>query len=525
MSHRLTYKILLIALLHLFGINLLFSQSTPRKINFRANTLEYDEYFMPGVDRFIGNVVFSHEQTIGYCDSAHFYKDRNYMEGFGERIKIVINDSTFLYGKFLTYDADRKLITISKNVILKDSKSVLYTDSLVYRTDTEVGYYITGGKMLSKDNVITSVVGHYYTPLNKIVLKKNVRLKSNQYNMECDSLTYNTKEETAYFISRTKLVSNENTIYTLSGWYNTTKDIALLVDSVELFNKTQHLTGDSIFYDRNLRFGIGYQNVIIVDTAKGYIVKGDYIEHHELGGTSVVTDSSLLILIEEKRDSLFLHADTLKLFFDSLQEPQLIQTYNHVKFYRDDIQGVCDSLVFFVQDSTLIMYHNPVLWSGENQLSADTIRFFMLDSSHIKVQLLKSSFIASSVFEEKEFNQIKGLAIIGYIFEKELTKVNVIGNAECLYFILEEDSSLIGINSSATSEMTILFENNEVSSITFFNSPDGLLYPDKQLEQPDRLLKDFAWLVNYRALTPADIFHTPIPRYKVLPPKDKYKSD
>ena len=100
MSHRLTYKILLITLLHLLGISLLFSQSTPRKINFRANTLEYDEYFMPGVDRFIGNVVFSHEQTIGYCDSAHFYKDRNYMEGFGERIKIVINDSTFLYGKF-----------------------------------------------------------------------------------------------------------------------------------------------------------------------------------------------------------------------------------------------------------------------------------------------------------------------------------------------------------------------------------------------------------------------------------------
>ena len=106
-----------------------------------------------------------------------------------------------------------------------------------------------------------------------------------------------------------------------------------------------------------------------------------------------------------------------------------------------------------------------------------------------------------------------------------MTKVNVIGNAECLYFILEEDSSLIGINSSATSEMTILFENNEVSSITFFNSPDGLLYPDKQLEQPDRLLKDFAWLVSYRALTPTDIFHTPIPRYKVLPPKDKNKSD
>lgn len=521
MPNRLRTKFSLIILIHLFGLTCLWAQTTPKKINFRANTLEYDEHYMPGVDRFIGSVVFSHDRTVGYCDSAHFYKDRNYMEGFGKRIKIIINDSTFLYGEYLTYDADKKIITISRNVILKDSKSILYTDSLVYHTDTEVGYYITGGRMISKDNVLTSFIGYYYTPLNKIVLKKNVRLISNNYTMECDSLTYNTQEETAYFISRTKLISDENTIYTLSGWYNTTKDLALLIDNVELFNKTQHICGDSIFYDRNLRFGIGYHNVVIVDTAKGYIVKGNYIEHHELGGISVVTDSSLLILVEKERDSLFLHADTLKLFFDSLQEPQLIQTYNHVKFYRNDLQGVCDSLLFYVQDSTLIMYYNPVLWSGENQLSADTIRFLMLDSSHIKVELLKSSFIASSLFEEKEFNQIKGLKIVGYIFEKELTKVNVIGNAECLYFILEEDSSLIGINSSVTSEMTILFENNEVNSITFFNTPDGLLYPEQQLEQSERLLKNFSWLINYRSRTPAEIFHTPIPRYKVVSANNK----
>ncbi len=513
--YKSTYSFIL-----LLGIFLSVSaQNGPKKINFRANRLEYDEAYLPGVDRFKGNVVFTHDQTTGYCDSAHFYKDRNYMEGFGERIRINLNDSLTLYGKYLTYDADLKIITISRNVILRDNNSALYTDSLVYHTNTEHGYYLTGGRMVSKDNILTSLIGNYYTNLNRIILEGNVKLVNNSYQMTCDSLAYNTETETTYFISRTKLTSEENIIYTNSGWYNTRKDVTLLVDSVELHNKTQFLTGDSIYYDKNLRFGIGHQNIVVIDSSKNYIIKGNYVEHYELGGTSVVTDSSLVILIENE-DSLYLHADTLKIFFDSLQEPQHIQAYNKVKFYRSDMQGACDSLSYLTNDSILIMYYNPVIWSGMNQLSADTIRFYIEDSSNIRVYLIKSGFIVSSLYEETEFNQIKGLTITGYIQNQDLKRVDVNGNAECLYYIQEEDSSLVGINSSATSEMRIFLENNEVTSITFFNSPDGILHPENMLTPKERLLRDFRWLIQYRALSPKDIFHTPIPRYKVTPEEE-----
>ena len=284
-------------------------------------------------------------------------------------------------------------------------------------------------------------------------------------------------------------MSEENIIYTNSGWYNTKRDVTLLVDSVELHNKTQFLTGDSIYYDKNLRFGIGHQNIVVIDSSKNYIIKGNYLEHYELGGTSVVTESSLVILIENE-DSLYLHADTIKIFFDSLQEPQHIQAYNKVKFYRNDMQGACDSLSYLTNDSILIMYYNPVIWSGMNQLSADTIRFYIEDSSNIEVHLIKSGFIVSSLFEETEFNQIKGLTITGYIKNQELKRVDVNGNAECLYYIQEEDSSLVGINSSATSEMRIFLENNDVTSITFFNSPDGILHPDNMLT-PRKIIRDF----------------------------------
>jgi len=110
---------------------------------------------------------------------------------------------------------------------------------------------------------------------------------------------------------------------------------------------------------------------------------------------------------------------------------------------------------------------------------------------------------------------------VGIIYDKHLTRVDVIGNAESLYYILEEDSSLVGINSAATSEMRILFEDNEIQSIVFYNDPDGKLYPDAELHAKDRQLKDFRWLNAYRPATRHDIFTMPVERVSTQPATDE----
>lgn len=502
------YRYIIFSFLLLVGYGL----NAQNKVQLSADRLDYDEAFLPGVDRFIGNVVFTHGETVGYCDSAYFYQDRNYVEGFGKRIRIDINDSVTLFGKFFIYDGDNKVTTISHEVVLQDKTSSLFTDSLTYLTDKDQAYYLTGGKMVNADNVLTSVIGNYYMNINKIVLEQEVKLVNKSYTMDCDSLAYNTQTEIVQFISRTHLVSDENTIYTNSGWYDTKSDVAQLVDSVELYNKTQTLNGDSVYYDKKIRFGIGKSNIAISDKEKGYVLKGNYVEHYEEGGWSTATDSSVLILIDDNDDSLYVHGDTLRLLIDSLQDPQLLLAYDKVKFFREDLQGACDSLSFHIPDSLLLMYYDPVIWSGENQLTADTITFTIVDSAHIVVHLLKSAFIAASIFDETDFNQIKGINIVGYIVNQELKRVDVISNAECLYFLQEEDSSLVGINSSETSEMHIELEHNEIKHITFYNSPDGEINPDTGVLPEDRKLKDFRWLRLYRPVSETDIFHTPIPR-------------
>ena len=171
--------------------------------------------------------------------------------------------------------------------------------------------------------------------------------------------------------------------------------------------------------------------------------------------------------------------------------------------------------MYIVKDSLATMFFNPAVWSEEFQLSADTIHFTILDSTNMRLDLCKSGFIVGGIYENTDFNQIKGINITGYIRNKALYKVDITNNAECIYYLQEEDSSLIGINTSITSEMSIYLEDNKVSQIRFYDQPDGKIYPDDQFEEKNRKLLGFRWLDEYRPYKISDLFIKPIPRYRV----------
>jgi len=499
----------------LIGFLLLFSLgvTAQKKIVYRADWAYHDDESFPGIEKLVGNVVFKHDNTIGYCDSAYNYPRENYLIAFGSPVRIHINDSVTLYGDQVVYEGNTKLSNISGNVILKDNQSALYTNILKYDSELDVGYYPVWGKMITQKDTLTSDQGYYYTKTKMVFLYGDVTLVNDSYTMKCDSLSYHTEDKIVYFISRTELVSEKNRIITHSGWYDTHNDQANLIDSVEFYNENQILTGDTLFYDKNIEFGIGKGDVTMADTSQGYIVKGEYVEYSESGGLSWVTDRAILILISDG-DSLYVHGDTLRMIIDTLQNPIEMHAFNKVKFFGVDLQGACDSMAYIVPDSILTMYYNPVIWSGENQLTADTIRFTILDSIHTRLDLLKSGFILTALFENTEFNQIKGATVVGYITEKQLERVDVINNAEAIYYILDEDTALIGINVSFTSEMVLIFEDNKIAQILFYNAPDGKIYADKELPWDDRFLKDFRFLDFYRPKSIEDIFKDPMPREK-----------
>ncbi len=487
-----------------------------RKIQYRADVGLYDEEVLPGAQRLIGHVAFAQDNIRGYCDSAYLYENENYLIAFGDKVKIRVGDSVVLYGRKAYYDGDLKTASIAHDVRLEKQTSYLLTDSLIYDLNLDLGYYLTGGRIYNDDDTLYSRIGRYYTKTDDAYLNENVLLLSKKYRMDCDSLRYNSQSKVAYFISVTHLFSSEDSseIFTNSGWYDTERENALLTGNVKLVNDAQELFCLLYTSNKERHFGQAWNNVTIIDTAQDYILKGNYVEHYENGGISMATDSAMLVLVDENKDSLYLHADTLKILFDSNQTAQWMSAYNKVKFYRKDLQGACDSLQYMVDDSVITMFYNPVAWSEEYQLTADTIHFTILDSTNMRLDLCKSGFIVGGVYENTEFNQIKGVRITGYIQNKTLYQIDIVNNAECVYYLQEEDSSLIGINTSITNEMSILLEDKKISQIRFYDQPDGKIYPDEQFDEKNRKLQDFRWLDEYRPYKIADLFVKPIPRLK-----------
>jgi hypothetical protein len=207
--------------------------------------------------------------------------------------------------------------------------------------------------------------------------------------------------------------------------------------------------------------------------------------------------------------------------FDSVQDPQLLLAYFHVKFFSKDFQGACDSLIYNVVDSVGMMYYNPVVWNEKNQMTGDTIRFSVIDSVSSQVELLLNAYIVSDVYDEVEFNQVKGKNIVGFIRDEELQRVHVNYNVELIYYVLDDDTLLIGINKMETNEMKIFLKNNEIEELRFYEYPDGKFWSDKELPKDDRLLKDFRWLNFYRPKQIADIYTNPIPREKTEMTKEE----
>ena len=503
-------NIKIVVLLLIFFLNgfLIKSYSQkPAKVKLiRANDLKYDKTLGDKAQRLIGDVILKQDSTYLYCDSAYFYEEINSFDGFGN-VHIKASDTLNIYSQLLYYDGNTRIAELHNNVRLEDPRATLYTEHLWYNRLTKIAYYTTGGKIIDTINILTSIKGYYYTDLSEAYFRDSVILENPKYVMNTDTMLYNTVSEISYFFGPTTITSDENFIYCENGWYDSQNDKSLFKKNSYIITGEQILKGDSLFYDRETDYGLAYGNVSLKDTVQNMIIKGEYGEFKKQKGFSYVTDSALAIMIDEN-DSLFLHSDTLWINFDSAQNVESLFGYYRTKFFRKDMQGMCDSLVYNFADSTIFLFKNPVLWSEKSQLTADSIRLALSNNQIDSLVLINSAFIISmdDTISRSTFNQIKGKIMTSYFRDNELYRINVTGNSETIYFVREEDGGLIGINKTVSSNMQIFLENNEILTITYINDPDAHLYPEEELTKEELFLKNFKWIEDRRPVKKEDIF-------------------
>ena len=508
-------RILLLSILCLFGFCLVAqvrpkrnaAQPAKSKVYLLHSDVLKKNKDNPNAQILVGDVVFRHDSIYMYCDSACFYEKTNSLEAF-DNVKMVQGDTLFLYGDHLFYDGNTQMAQVRNNVRMENRTITLTTDSLNYDRVANLGYFFDGGTLMDEQNVLTSDWGEY-SPATKIsVFNYEVKLVNPQFTLTSDTLRYNTDTKIASIVGPSDIDSDENHIYSELGFYYTQQGQAELLDRSVLTNNGKRMTGDSLFYDRNRGIGEAFRNVELVDTINKNMLTGDYCFYNQLTGYAFATDRAVATDFSQG-DSLFIHADTLQLYtfhIDTDSVYREARAYHKVRFYRSDVQGVCDSLVFSSKDSCLTLYRDPILWNGKQQLLGEEIMIYMNDSTidraHIQNQALSVERLDSI-----NYNQVSGKDMKAYFEGGEMKQVDVIGSVRLVYYPMEKDSTLLGMNSSETSQLSMFLENRKLKKMTMSPKSNGILYPMTQIPPEKMKLDNFAWFDYVRPRNKEDIFN------------------
>lgn len=451
----------------------------------------------------------THEGMDLYSDSAHYNTKLNDFTAF-RNIKIVLTDTTTIFGERLFYNGNTRVVEIwGKEVVFIDGETRLVTDHLVYDRNTATACYTTGGTTTNKANTLVSRKGYYYSDYKEFHVFDSVVLTDSASILTTDTLRYNTDTHLALFESPTYIYGDSTTIYSEHGSYNTNSGKAHSDKATQIVSKNQKLTCDTLDYDKKSKISIARSNVAITDSVNNLMTTGHYAYSNERQHFMYITDSATAIFVD-KKDSLYMHSDTLYAITGVNNDFETMKAYHNVKFFRNDIQGSCDSVFYSIPDSMITMYYDPVIWSDENQFTADTI-VMMLDTSGIKeIHLNGNAFIIQQI-DATKYNQINGKTAIVYLDGRNPLYCDIVGNAQSVYYLTEEQDdgteALLGVNVGIGSGIRIYFnENREPSRIVTYTNPDMTTYPIKDFPEDKKRLKGFKWCHDRRPLHVNDIY-------------------
>jgi len=515
---RASLRSLLILSILMGIIPSLFAQQKT-KIRFEgANSMKNLNLDEQKLIRYIGNVRFSHEGTRMICDSAYHNPDENWFNAFGN---VRINqESSTITGEHLYYDGKTSTGKIDgNNVKLVSDDATLTTKTLYFNSKEKSVYYNTPGVITTEDSKLTSLRGYYYDTSNQIHFAGNVVMENPDGKIYTDSLSYNTNSEMAYFFGPTYIFNEQNFAYCEKGWYNKKIEQVSLQFNAYILSKENKVFGDDIFYDKSTKFARITGNAVLVDTVNQAFVYGNKVNFWEDSENAEVSGNPHLVKIDNN-DTLYLKADVFKIISkkDTITPDsthRFIKALHNVKFYRSDIQGLCDSLIYFTHDSIVKMYSQPILWQNENQMTADEITIYSKNKKLNQIDFIGNAFI-TSVEDTNYYNQIRGKKIVVYFSDGKASKIDVDGNGQAVYFI-RDGEILTMANRSESARIFIVLKNNKISKVTFKQKPLSNLYPIKKVEPEDITLKGFSWQPNKRPKDKYDI----VPKNFIIVPAEK----
>lgn len=486
-----------------------------------ADVLKYDMYGPnPEAQIVKGKVKFSHKGATLSCDSAYFFQASNSVRAFGH-VRFLQGDTLSLFCDNAWYDGQGQMMEARKDVVLRHRKQVLYTDSLNYDRLYNNAYFFRGGRLVDGNSKLSSDWGEYNTQTKQAVFYYDVQLQTPKNRISTDTLYYDTRKSLAHVVGMytpdrgkgrvaPSVITNQNgQVTTTNAYFNTQTDHAQLFGRSTIVDREKTITGDTLYYDSKTGYNRGYGNVIYVDKKnKNRLTCGEVV-YNEKTGHGYATRRALAVDYSQK-DTLYLHADTMRIETFNINTKDVyrkVYAYRKVRAFRNDLQAVCDSMVFNSKDSCMTMYHDPIVWSGNRQLTGEVIKVFMADSTVREAQVLGQALSIEMLSDTIHCNQLSSKNLFAYFKEGNVRQTDAVSNVRAIFFPVDDkDTTLIGLNYTETDTMRMYIAPNRQLQRIWMPKAQGTLYPMTQIPADKLRLDVFAWFDYIRPVDKDDVF-------------------
>lgn len=475
-----------------------------------ADELRYDQYGpVPDAQIVKGRVHFTHKGSSLWCDSAYFYQQSNSVKAFGH-VRYVQGKEVSLKADRAAYDGIRQLLEARNNVVLTHGNKILYTDSLDYDRFNDYAYFFEGGRLVDGKDRLVSDWGDYNLKTREATFWYNVKMRSGDRTVTTDELHYDTQKSLAHVVGPSKIIQNGSVINTSDGYFDSKSDRAEMYGRSTVVDKDKEITGDSLFYNKRTGLARGLGNVVYVDKRNRNQLTGQRLIYNEKTGYGFATGHAL-VKDYSQEDTLYMHADSMKVYTFNINTDSMyrkVHCFNHVKVYRQDIQAICDSLVFNSQDSCMTMYRDPIAWTGTRQILGEIIKVYMNDSTVREAHVINQALSVERIPGEKYFNQLSSKEISGYFIKGKIRRVFASGNAKAIFYPIDDkDSTLQGHIYIETDTIKMFISPERKLEKIWTPKNTGVMLPMTQIPAEKLKLPEFAWFEELRPTDPEDVFY------------------
>lgn len=472
--------------------------------------------------------IFTYDlaSELGYYNTGGELTDRN-------------NRLTSLEGEYLPATKDANFyVDVHLHSLRPNDTLDIYTDSLFYNTVSHIASFKSPTTIVNNDGVITSTDGVYNTDSGEGELFRHSSVRTNggtvlegdtliydrntgigeafgnmsltdsvkQSKLSGDYGYYDEKIDSAYVTGRALAMeySQGDTLY-MHGRYITS---VLRVDTIRTEKKIKvpapaaadTLAADTLAAD-SLAADTALAGRLTPDTPDKRALTSDLQKPGLSTADSLTADSLPLPPIEEK----FIEKVTVT---ETVDSTHIVTAWPRVRFYRTDMQGLCDSMVFVQRDSCLHMLRHPIVWNENQQIFGNTIIVHVNDSTVDRAVLPDFAFIAQEI-EPDFYNQLTGKKMNAFFVGGKIDRLEVDGSVQAIFFPEESDSTINKMVDVESSFLNAWFKDGNVERMKMWPASNGNVTPLYLARRSQLLLPKFKWYAPLRPESPQDVFVVP----------------